>query len=437
MIGLFDSRVLSVLSRYSCSTNGVLHQSLVVSSGGRIFSGGDDGHLYEVLYYTTSGFLFDSGGLQLVKQTWWFKDLFFDCPTKQQVQSLKLDEARHRLFLLRKSGVIEMFSLGQEGLSRPERVVCIDPCKDLVQASVLALDPVPKHQSKTLALLVTFQDGRRRFYRDLEKSENNQKFKLELAHDLESSEEQQCSLQCMNRSFDGGFWVCPETPEAPRNSHITQFTFNSSMKAEFQELTHSLVLEAPGRPLCIDQYPISELQQTFEDCKMIMDDFHLQLFTKNSKFCLMTREAIIKFDKLHPVRHLRWLLRTKDSNLLVKFVEFYGSVEVAAMCWAIGTDHWDLIEPILAIPDIFQVADFAEEGGSENLERQSLQFESGGDISTLNKLRHSDLFAGFCLYLSRLLKPIWKRPLFTDNLIKWKYDLLMVSKKLVKNFPYF
>jgi len=427
MIGLFESRVLSVLSRYSCSTNGVLHRSLVVSSVGRIFSGGDDGHLYEILYYTTSGFLFDSGGLQLIKQTWWFKDLFFDCPTKQQVQKLKLDEERHRLFLLRKSGVIEMFNLGQEGLSRPERVVCFDPCKDLVQASVLDLDPVPRHQSKTLVLLVTFQDGRRRFYRDLEKSENNQKTKIELAYDLETSDEQHCSLQCMNLCFDGGFWISIETPDRPRNSNITQFTFNSSMEAEFKELVHSLALEAPGRPLCIEQYPISELQETFEDCKITMDDFHLQLFTKNSRFCLMTREAIIKFDKLHPTRHLRWILRTKDSNLLVKFVEFYGSLEVAAMCWAIGTDQWDLIEPVFGIPEIFQVADFAEEAGSENLQREGLQFEIG-DITTLNKLKHSDIFAGFCLYISRLLKPIWKRLLFKDGLIQWKYDLLMVSQ---------
>eukprot|EP00210_Caulerpa_lentillifera_P002132 g2046.t1 len=436
MIGLFESRVLSLLSRYSCSTNGVQYEAIAVSRGGRIFCGGSDGHLYEVLYYTTSGFLYESGGLQLVKQTWWFKDIFLDCPVKQQIGKLKLDDERHWLYLVRKIGTVELFTLGEDGVSRPQRLMCFDPRQGMPQSTVLCLDPVPLHRSKTIVLIVTFQDGRKRFYRVLEMDKNNQKIKVELAYDLDAPEEQQCALQCINRSFDSGFLVSTDGEGINRRSSLTQFSFNSLMKSEFQEVCHSIALDAPGRPLCIKQYPVSELSETFSECEMTKDEFHLQLFSRNSRFCLMTREVVIRFDKLYPARHLRWILRTKDTNLLVKFVEFYGSLEVAAMCWAIGTDQWDLVEPVFAIPDLFQLADFADHSGTENLQTQSLHSEIG-DTTTLNKLKHSDIFGGFCLYISRLLKPIWKRVLFKGNQIQWKYDLLMFYYLQLKKLTYF
>ena len=182
----FEEIELQTLSQYKVPTDNVKMISVASSGDGRVFFGGEDGNLYEVVY--------------TAKDTWRQKKCVKVCHTKgiraylpsfipnsllglpQPIVQLVVDDARHLLYTRSESSVLAVFDLGAGGSDPPSKVAetadfAVDASRalggrevfgrgagDKKGARVVHMSVVPPSVSRRIHLLTVTADGRRVYW---------------------------------------------------------------------------------------------------------------------------------------------------------------------------------------------------------------------------------------------------------------------------------
>ena len=177
-----EDLVVQPLPQYVVSSDNVPMISVAATKLGRIFLGGSDGNLYEILYSA--------------KDTWRSKRCYKICHTKgirsympsflppslfgqtQPLVHIAIDDERHILYARSQNSMIQVFDLGLNGKDAPNKVAettdfAVDASRalggrevfgrgagDKKGARVIYMAPVPTKSSRRIQLLTVTADGR-------------------------------------------------------------------------------------------------------------------------------------------------------------------------------------------------------------------------------------------------------------------------------------
>lgn len=187
-----DTLMLQQLPMYSVPSDNVSMTSVKCTSNGRIFLGGGDGNLYEVVYTASDSWrgkrcrkVCHTGGLRQLLPYFVSNAFFFGGGTSASLAALVdlvVDEYRNILYARSQGSMIQVYDLGGEGKDAPARVAEVSDflseaskasggrevfgrgSGDKQGASVTFMAPILPHQSRRLQLMTVTADGRRVYW---------------------------------------------------------------------------------------------------------------------------------------------------------------------------------------------------------------------------------------------------------------------------------
>ncbi|KAL3691956.1 hypothetical protein R1sor_005607 [Riccia sorocarpa] len=176
---------LQLLPEYTISTDGVTMTCITTTEEGRIFLGGRDGHLYELLY--TSGMRWQSrcrkvchtAGISTLLSRWVVPNAL-KFGAVDAIVEIVIDDERSILYTRTQESKIQVFDLGKSGDAAPKKIAEESRVGDqrdgryggsrapavrsggrVSKATIISISPVSTTESKWLHLVAIASDGRR------------------------------------------------------------------------------------------------------------------------------------------------------------------------------------------------------------------------------------------------------------------------------------
>eukprot|EP00889_Picochlorum_renovo_P004014 jgi/Picre1/31044/NNA_006401.t1 len=416
-------------------TDNVSMISVASTQDGRVFLGGSDGNVYEIIY--------------AAKDTWRTKRCVKVCHTRgikaylpsfipssllgsvQPIVQIVVDDERHILYTRSQSSVIHVFDLGEHGKDAPSKVAeTVDFAVDASRAlggrevfgrgagdkkggRIVYMAPVSTKSSRRIQLLTVTADGRRVYWSVMSSrssASRPDRLKAEIARRAVPIPTGGRSYSSMGRSLEvlaacavSDTLILAESNASEGRTSLFLITRDSTIPPVgtatgalctvpgLRESVSQLEFPLPGEACVIRDIP--------RESGKVVGMNHPE-YAVSQRFAVATTAGVAEVEMLSPTDTLSQILVEGDKDALEMFFSSYGAVEAAAMCihLACGSSSSSksvsgLAEAALDDPRLCGQPEIAPAQQSDEPE-------------------WSAAHKGLCLVVSRLLRGVWDDPMF-------------------------
>ncbi|KAI6646340.1 Nuclear pore complex protein [Oopsacas minuta] len=397
----------------------------------RVFFGGKDGCLYEFLYKAKEDWF--GGRCKKVNHSSSFVSYllpsFLSFGEEDPIKEISLDTSRHHLYTLSVSGTISVYDMGAEGnimsrvtsltLDSITQICCgaaLTSDKGLFRP-IVSIHTLSKTSSTNLHLIAVTKSGVRLYFTTTPNGILARPSLLALVHvRLPPGFSAASSSTRPPRSVSGSylplisssvFLMSVNTGESTDSVWIMSqdlFPFQSTM----METRH--VIRLPCSVWGISESETVPITGTNPDIVPVCSSQHL---SPNREIIILTANEIYKLYVLRPMEQLRDLLAkfSPDSEEISAFFKLLRQGQASAMCLQLASESEQRIAAGAAQA-------FFRYGGEPKILSPSVPSEDRsnprgylGKAMIGPDILYSDKLHGLGLYLSRILRPLWKTPL--------------------------
>lgn len=438
-------------TKYSVSSNNVSMHAIISTGNGRIFLGGNDGNLYELIYKAEDSYFSKKCTIVNISSSKWNQIIpkFLKWSGNDPIVTMTLDDERNFLYTVNESSVINVYYLGIDGNETKKLTTYSNLIKDSYELAsrglgnidaqsalnVYALFPIKVSESDYIQLVCVTKSGIRIYIRC--NTTGLYGFNLEVVHVRLFSN---ISPDKTNLSVNAAFYnqgvlflgivdrndvnssnaiaVSPNYQfnlfdELPGNTSfietISQFNCNGDFSS-FLEIELNRTANNPTSLLTY-QYSRNEMADQF----LLPPRF----------FMGMTSSGLHKFTKIRPIDILRdYICKSKgsDSKEIKTFFNEYGYDNSCAMCLHLAC-YDDLASTFgspIKISSSYRDSDIASWA-----KRIYFSYGSTKVQNDQNPSDFSSAHEGLVIYLARLLRFIWN-----ENFVLFDNDTYQPSISL-------
>jgi nuclear pore complex protein Nup155 len=434
----------------TCYADGVNMSSIIGTTKGRIFMRGNDGQLYELVYQAQDGWLtrkirkLNKSASSIAV----FIPSIFNWAGSDPIRMLALDDVRNLLYSVTKKNHIELISLGENG-DEFNRIATISDLSDqLLRFSafddhITSIHPTAFSESKVIQCVAITSSGHRLYFSTTSFSGYgsfvNQKSyipptTLQLRYVLASPEitgslPQQGSKIHESYYFNG-LTVAAQAMDdldrilvfAPHPGSILQATVKSMTE-------YASFFDVEGRTWAIAEAPNEQFHASntndLQNSGIHLNELASQFEFESRKIFLLTNGGITTISKERPLDLLLQLINTKstgDTKAFQEFVTSFGVDQTCCMALAIACSHPSITSGQFGIPqNICNVASriYFEYGGLPlmNIAQPvaGIGMAAMGVPLTTKELAYSPKHNGLAIYITRIVRPLWKRELVVQK----------------------
>eukprot|EP01025_Chloroclados_australasicus_P051758 TRINITY_DN6033_c0_g3_i1.p1 TRINITY_DN6033_c0_g3~~TRINITY_DN6033_c0_g3_i1.p1 ORF type:complete len:1374 (-),score=127.37 TRINITY_DN6033_c0_g3_i1:632-4753(-) len=443
----YDGLVLQQLSYHSTQTDNVPMSKVKGTANGRIFVGGSNGHLYEIMYRTND--------------TWMTSRCYKICCTKNLISSLVpsiwktasaidqivIDEERFLIYTLNQLSHIQAFYMGQDGQDSLQRIAHIS---DFIAAAttairgkevfrsidkknfqVVGLYCIPSSESSKLHMMavtnssvrVYFTTARMRKlteFTSLQRSEALQA--VYVLPELPQLSSNNMFAQAYQKTAQGqryvnnalyhefGLVLSSAYDGADSPTEVLAVARNLTLPPEaigssfgMREVVSVKDLRIPGQAQVLVPEPSSALEWSEVHCYM-KDELYCQIFCSAPRIVVMTGHGVLTLLRRRPLEVLLAVLEERSQEKLKQFFENYGKEEAAAMCFHVVCSDPQNI-PNYVFIEARQALESPQLVGIPQLSATHMIFSNqGGSGSIPNQVvvEFSGAYQGLVTYVARL-----------------------------------
>jgi nuclear pore complex protein Nup155 len=379
----FEEIQLETLAQYRVPTDNVSMISVASSADGRVFFGGADGNLYEVIYNS--------------KDTWRQKRCVKVCHTKgiraylpsfipsslmglpQPIVQVVVDDARHVLYTRSESSVLTVFDLGAGGSDPPSKVAevtdfAVDASRalggrevfgrgagDKKGAKVVYMAVVPPSVSRRIHLLTVTADGRRVYWTTSSPrnsavrsvtSARPDRLKAEIArravpNSMPGGGRSSSSHHALGRSLEvlaacsvSDTLILAES--APNEGKTSIFVIARDTTIPPVGAARGAYASMPGLRESVSQLEFPLSGEAFSIREIPTNKAGVSMLPQTSggenkhgvaqRFAVATTAGVAEVETLSPAEILSNILLDGDKDTLEMFFESYGAIEACSMC---------------------------------------------------------------------------------------------------------
>ncbi|CAL8471349.1 g10891 [Coccomyxa elongata] len=464
-----DELTLQPLPLYACSSDNVTMCSVATTPDGRIFTGGANGLLYEIVYNSTDTWRKKRCYKKDLTSSWmpylpslpsYFNSLL---PRPSPILEIAIDAERNILYTRSQNSSIQVFDLGADGKEFRKVAEVTDFIKqaeraaggrdifggrssaDRKGAAVVHIAPISASESSRLHMLAVTADGRRVYFSATDASGPGPARAQRPTH-LRAQVARQAPPQPTNAAVARG----TQQPSRSLEVAVAHYSNGVLLLAEAagqqgrsrlivaaRDLTSPPTATATGAYLGMPglRETVAELEMLIpgETCAIatlgrpasasgaelaMRDELTMQLSAAPQPFVIISTAGVLEVEKRRPVDVLASILEERSSQKLEQFFIAYGAAEVAAMCFYLAT-----CPPSAPSPTVIQQAKSAlentrltgepevKESDAARSADQNLPPNQGFDMGQAVPLAEpewSAAYKGLCLYVARVLQPAWE-----------------------------
>jgi len=487
------SELTLYLTHMSIPSDNVSMTSIVGTSNGRIFMCGNNGHVYELQYQAADGW-FTRKCRKINRSSNAYTNLiptFLKLNQDERVISIAVDEIRHLLYTLTNKSNIEVIYLGENMNDFQRLFKLTDLCRQTSDISSEFVDPknfqiISIHtilplESKILNLVAVTSTGLRLYFSGSSPVQSYMPFRNRVNAPPENfrlihvrpppiiNQEQsngyyprisnpQMAIHIAD--YSGGVFLASNAVSEEMDVLIGMAPYMPSVIHEqgFSELVSTIPIE--GKTWAIAEVPNSFTAKLLDnknndDVDLICNELVSQHFFPVRHFLVLTNSGVTVLAQQRPIDYLNSLLENydEDPNSIRSFFDFYTPEQACAMCLAITCGHPYATNSTPGLPSYLSITPsmpvidaakrcFFEFGGYPTFTGRPFRNDVVSDVGrplTIPEPVFSGKHNGLVLYLTRLLRSIWKQNItkkinkgnkkkqeisFTDQ------DLLTVQKNL-------
>ncbi|KAJ3276818.1 hypothetical protein HDV01_002872 [Terramyces sp. JEL0728] len=389
----------------SCHADSVNMCSIIGTDQGRIFMRGNDGQLFELVYQGEDGWLSrkisminHSGGRFAV-----FIPSIFNWAGSDPIKLIALDNARNTLYTVTKNNYIELVYLGPDGKGFTSVAKYRDLNSELSKINafddqIVALYPISPIESRSLHVVVITSSGVRAYFSTNEysyASTTNPKFiepktlKCLFAFppsNIAGAINQRIKVH--QGFYSNGITITSQALEDIDRILVSTPHAGTIVQGDRKYLVeYAGYCEVEGRTWAIEEIP-SELQTSMKRNPVVgyyLNELATQFEFEARKFYLLTNGGLHTIIKHRPIDILYQLLSSQSPSNMRIFQDFF-SKSINQGLYAVSP---------LGVP------------------------------FSPNDVAHSAKYNGLVLYISRLVRSLWKRELVSKSVSPNGQELLV------------
>eukprot|EP00884_Botryococcus_braunii_P002912 jgi/Botrbrau1/12621/Bobra.0169s0148.1 len=464
-----DDITLQALPLYSLPTDGITMVGIAGTPQGRIFLGGANGHLYEILYSQPSSMWRSkrcskkdhTGGLgayfpPMLAWTAWVRPV--------PLVELVVDPDRRFLYGRYQNSAIQVWDLGADGQASSLQGSSIHDMFSAAQkavggrdifggrsaadrkgAAIVKIVPIPPSESTRLHLLALTADARRIYlsayvqpgYMARIESPRPDRLKCEFARQAlptgPAGVGHPAGRGVEVTAAAAGLGVLVLADGSGTNNGMSRIMMASAdhmlpslstatgqylAYPSLRETVSEIDTQIPGE-VCAIAY----LEPARPPDLAMRNELATELFLGPQRYALISTAGVLKLEKRRPVDTLRLILEERSPPAkLEHFFKAYGPAEVAVMCFLLITSSSEAVSAVvvqgakaaLENPRLTGEPDLREDAsrlpgmpsGVENI-TPNLGFDMGQAVPVAEP-EWSGAHRGLCIYTSRVLEPAWE-----------------------------
>jgi len=462
---------------FTVPTDNVHMMSVCGSQDGRIFMAGKDGHLYELYYQAEDGWFSRKCrkiDLSASKLSYILPSMlnFTLADDSDPMVQLAMDDSRHILYTRSEKGTMQVWDLGEDGKSVC-RVATVSQHTTLQNAaniartidrsnfkSIIHIAAIQRSESVSVHLVAITNTGARLYF---------------AACPVGATRERPSMLSLIHVRLAPGF-AASAGPNKPNNVHLAHYARGmlllSCVQSEDSDLLWSMspdcfpftqtlmetqeVVGIAGRTWALAEVPMSG-EESPSDGPLQRADPPLvvtQHLEPPRQFVILNSQGSCIVNKLSPADQLKQLLLTHggpEAQQVQAFFKLHKEEQACATCLILACSHLNAAEPAIADwatqaffmyggePRMAMQASLGGYGGMPagmmspgasgfdpmspgfNPSMISTPYPGGqpGFSSPMNigqqEVQYSGKHNGLCLYLARILRPLWEQRLVSDS----------------------
>ncbi|KAL0048046.1 hypothetical protein WJX82_006459 [Trebouxia sp. C0006] len=429
------------LEHFRAPSDDVMMTTTTSTPEGRIFLGGNDGHLYELEYRNQSSWL--RGRCNKMCYTGTFAAYLPRWTVFRRaspIMQIIIDRDRQILYTRSRAGAIMMFDMGVSGVGpvgKLSEMTNVMPSADKGQSpagsTIVLIAPIPPSESSSIHLMAVTADGRRVY---LSSQPVNAppapvtKRPVALYNVTSRSaitppahQGQSRSLNVTVAHYSQGALLLADTISegnsrvllVGRDLTIPPVGTSTGSGPGLREFVCEISPPTAGEVLAFGLCPQAKPLLPVID-NTIKSELATQHVTPAQHFMVMTTAGATQAHRLRPVDVLTKILREDRPGKLAEFFSLFGATEASAMCYAVATTHAQEASSAIvdraraALLDTRLTGEAALPSGHQpGASHPAAQggFYMGEVVAEANKPEWSGGHRGLQTYLQRLLHPTW------------------------------
>lgn len=474
----------------SVSSDGVNMTDVLGTDNGRIFMRGNNGQLYELVYQAQDGWLtrkirkinHSSTGFSLLVPE------FLKWDSDGLIRLMAVDNSKRMLYAVTKTNQISLYYLGDDGhgfscvstlsdiLSRALRLGENLPQTPLDERNfqIVSIHAISQVESTIINLVAVAATGHRFYFShtsDMDRFSSSQQLSsLRLCFvrppPLFSGELQYNSVQSSKihmAAYTNGLTIAcqafSEQVDRVIAISLDSGAISSARVRYLAETSSTIDIEGKTWSVVEAQTPqVLAMNSSTEQSGYYMNELVTQFEFPHRKFHLLTNGGLTTICKLRPLDILVQLIESsaqQDTRYFQDFFQAFGTDQACAMSLAIACGHSSISGGSYGIP--IQVSTMAAKlyfdmGGVPAMNRGAAMSSAVaplGVATTTAQVIFSSKHNGLSLYLSRLIRAVWKKeivkkssePMLTpaisiDSFVTVQMNLQLLDRFL-KGYPRF
>ncbi|PVU87536.1 hypothetical protein BB559_005997 [Furculomyces boomerangus] len=447
------------LSLYSTqlkvSTDNIIISSIIGSDNGRIFYSGNDGHIYEIIYQESDGWLTKKCRKICLTSNVasYFIPTFLSINNDDQVVSFAIDNERSILYMLTQKSALEVVWLG-ENSDEFERIIqhkgifsesaMLSPVfgyETKENFEIVSIHVIPKSESETIHLVAITSFGTRLYFATQKRTnwiKTTPKKKaetLELVHvrrpKLKSGE----TIFIHNGLYENGATILASAKTDDSDVLIGCLIDNGIIQQSVIRHGKSGLVEWESEiPIEGKTWDIASVNH---ERNSDLNDMNTIDCLSHEKYIILTNSGINEYLKQRPLDMVLWLLGKGSiiESEVTAIIENFGRVEMCAMCLTVLSADESSQRSLGALTVKNCSSLFFEFGGSPHIRTSVAMAAQLVGKPGVPQVVFSGRHDGLLLFLARLLKDIWNSSVL--KLVEFKdkqtcFELNVSLEKLQK-----
>ena len=383
-----EELTLQPMPMYTISSDAVMMLCIAVAAG-RIFMGGDDGHLYELQYSSGEKWMQKRCKKVCLTSNLWASFLPGFLQTKPSpLEQIAIDESRGILYTRHRNSAIFVFDIGQGCRGSPVKVAeCTNLPEvakragpnalgrrlfgvaegarrgELSPSAVVYIAVVDRTESQRLHLVALTADGRRVYFSTTSSysvwSSSSSSRLTPRPTDLRAKLVRKCPevpsvsgrMKVEYGFYSQGVLLLSHTSDRLAHTELVLSSPDQTqavggvVRRDLTEIVDALPVE--GVVCAISEVPVPEALSSAVPRHAgagnpvpgagIRQDLLLQHVMPPRRYVILSNVGLVEVERLRPVDILGQLLREGNKERLLQFFKSHGIAEACAMCLVLGT----------------------------------------------------------------------------------------------------